>query len=195
MPAGSSSADTAHRWNRRYSGLSTYELQPAREWLSICQHYLPSSGLALDVAMGAGGSAAFLVKHGYTVLGIDISIHGVRLAKKRCPEIRAVVGDTAHLPFQLPPLDLITNFYYLDRNLCRQYQSLLKPDGLLLFETLTKEVLKVKPELTPDNLLDAGELHQIFQDWRILIYEEKWVSTSRGTQKAIARLAARPPLV
>lgn len=196
MPSGNSaSSKIARRWNQRYTEMTISDFQSERDWLPLCIEYLPVAGIGLDIAMGPGGSATFLVQRGLSVIGVDISIQAVQMAKQRCPKILAVVGDTLFLPLQLPPLDLITNFYYLDRTFCKKFQNLLKPDGLLLFESLTKNILQIKPELTPENLLDTGELHDIFQDWRILAYEEKWVDTSRGTRKAIARIAARPPLV
>ena len=77
-----SSAD-AIKWNERYrSGMET-GFETPRKFLIEQARYLPDRGLALDIAMGLGGNAGFLIERGLHVIGVDISEVGIRRAKDR----------------------------------------------------------------------------------------------------------------
>lgn len=180
------------RWNARYAQSASATTAP-RSILTQNRALLTGGGLALDVAMGVGANAAFLIEQGWRVVGVDRSDVAVFQAKSRDPRIQAVIADMLH--FWLPPqsFDLILNLYYLDRGLWPVYQTALKPGGLLIIETLTLDMLDMRPELPPDFLLQPGELRRAFHDWDILLYREGWIASDHGTQKAVASLIARRP--
>src|SRR5258708_39841285 len=102
----------AIRWNERYRDLAGEPPTP-RDWLLEQQAWLPAGGLALDVAMGQGGSAGWLLEHGWRVVGVDISGVAARRARARWPRLMAVVADLDGLVLPERAFDLILNFYYL----------------------------------------------------------------------------------
>jgi len=181
----------AFRWNNRYrnEGYARY-LKP-RPFLVQNAHLLPSNGWALDVAMGVGANAGFLLERGLQVVGVDIADVAVRYAKSTLPDLQAVIADLCDLSFLTGPFDVIVNFYYLERGLWQQYPNLLKPGGLLFFETLTVDMLQIKPDLDPGNLLESGELSRAFRGWEILVDREGVDRAQNGSLKATASLIAR----
>ena len=72
-------------------------------------------GRALDLACGTGNFSVLLVKAGFEVLGVDLSEHMVREAKKKAPEVDGgldfVVGDVRALPLRGRLFDLVTCVY------------------------------------------------------------------------------------
>src|SRR5512146_932640 len=88
--------EDALRWNARYqtseSGEYANFLEP-RPFLVQNAHLLPPTGVALDIAMGLGGNAGFLIHQGFSVVGVDISDVAVRRARKNMPGLMGVIAD------------------------------------------------------------------------------------------------------
>lgn len=184
----------SERWNDRYlheKRFATFN-QP-RSFLVENALFLPRTGFALDVAMGLGGNAGFLLGRGLHVVGVDISSIAVRRAKDRFPQLMAVIGDLTH--FRLLPgvFDVILNFYYLQRDLWSAYRNALSPGGVLFIETLTQEMRQINPEIDPSYLLEAGELRRAFLDWEILVYRESWIDTDGEHSRPVSSLVVRRP--
>ncbi len=183
----------AHRWDERYRQDLQSRSRSPRPLLVENAGRLPVGGLALDVAMGPGTNAAYLLERGLQVVGVDVSAVAVGWAKARWPELMAVVADLNHFCLPGDTFDVVLNFYYLQRELWSAYRRILKPGGLLLIETFTQDMLAVKGEIDPQYLLEPGELRAAFQDWDILVYREGWVNSDHGNRRAVASLAARRP--
>jgi SAM-dependent methyltransferase len=182
------------RWDKRYQDeINFSQFQDARPYLGENMHLLPASGLVLDAACGLGNNAALMLDRGYNVVGVDISGIGLHRAQERLPALMAVQADLNHFEFPNECFDVILNFYFLERSLFQAYNRWLRPGGLLIFETLTLEMLSIKPDLNPDFLLKPGELLKCFQGWVILDYQEGTL-TGDDKQKSIARLIARKPV-
>ena len=167
-------ASDALRWNKRYRGRPAEDPPAPRGWLLEQQAWLPASGLALDVAMGLGGSAGWLLGRGLRVVGLDISEVAARRAKARCPALQAAVVDLAGLSLPERAFDVILNFYYLDRALWPQYARALRPGGLLYFETFMRPAdgPPAPGDQNPAYVLEPGELRAAFAHWRILADHE-----------------------
>lgn len=178
----------AIKWNERYRSEAFHG---PRDFLIEQAHYLPERGLALDIATGLGGNAGFLIERGLRVIGVDVSEVGLRRAKDRWPALMAAAIDLAR--YRWPPcsFDLILNFYYCQRDLWPTFRSLLKPGGVLIFESLTIETLRVRPDYQPDYLLQPDELRRAFADWNVLVYREGWIEMKARSPRAVASLVAR----
>jgi len=182
----------AKRWNERYledKRFTTFT-QP-RPFLLDNARFLPEGGLALDVAMGLGGNAGFLLERGLRVLGVDISWVAVQRAKEQYPDLMAVNADLNDFYLPDQTFDVILNFYYLQRDLLIAYQRALRPGGMLIMETLTLDILHIHPGTDPKYLLAPGELRQAFAEWEILVYREGWEESRAGQPQAVASLVAR----
>jgi tellurite methyltransferase len=184
--------DDAVRWNYRYQNNSSLvEKRPAKFLLENL-HYLPPRGLALDVAMGSGRNANILVSRGLSVIGVDISVTAVHFAKVNNPGIAAVVMDLNSFQFPSHLFEIIINFYYLQRNLLKDFPRLLKPGGIVVMETLTHKMIEIHPETPKDYLLGKGELKQYFgREWQVIKYREGWIQAGFEKQKPVASIIAR----
>ena len=188
-----SNSDAA-RWNKRFREEVRYSsFERPRPFLVENAAHLPTSGLALDIAMGLGGNAGFLMERGLQVVGVDISSVAVQRAKERLPSLMAVKADLAQFYFPPATFDVILNFYYLQRGLWLQYQRALRPGGWLVFETLTQEFLTIQPEIDPEYLLAPGELSRAFPSLETIVYHEGWSSGETGHPRPVASLLARAP--
>jgi hypothetical protein len=185
-----SSAD-AIKWNERYRSEQFFGLL---DFLIEQATHLPVDGIALDIATGLGGNAGFLIERGLRVVGVDVSEVGVRRAKDRWPPLMAAVIDLARYRWPSCTFDVILNFYYCQRDLWPTFRSLLKPGGVLIFESLTIETLHVRPDYQPDYLLQPDELRRAFADWDVLVYREGWITIADHSPRAVASLVARHPV-
>jgi tellurite methyltransferase len=178
-------------WNQRYSSDSSNWLGPPRSLLRDNAIILPSGGLAFEAAMGMGNDLPFLLEKKFQVLGVDRSEVAVKYVHRQYPTIWTILADLCN--FRLPDnkFDLICNFYYLNRQLCHQYYRSLKPGGILLIETLADDMLTIKPDISPENLLKPGEVLGLFSDLDIIHHSEGWIESDHGGQKAVASLVAR----
>jgi len=182
----------AMRWDERYRNYARYDTyERPRPFLVEHAHLLPSTGLALDAAMGLGGNAGFLLERGLRVVGLDISGVALRRARNRLPGLMAVQSDLNFPPLQSSNFDVILNFFYLQRELWPFYLRSLRPGGYLMIETLTMDMLERQPEINPQFLLQPGELIEVFSSLTLLTYREGWTESEQGHPRATAALLAR----
>ena len=181
------------KWDERYRDYPKNWFTRPRPILEEHEHLLPASGLALDIAMGAGENSSFLINHGLSVIGIDISGVAVRQAKQLNPKISACIANLEEFSFPPGIFDVIMNFYYLQRGLIPKFQQMLKPGGLVIFETLTRQTLLEKPDISPRMLLAENELASLFTGWEVLFYREGRIRSDHGKMKSIASIITRLP--
>jgi tellurite methyltransferase len=188
------SMDDAERWNRRYKTERRYSFEYPRKLLTDRADLLPSHGLTLDIAMGLGGNAGFLLEHGLSVVGVDISYVAVRRVKSEYPAILAIVADLNHFYIPENTFCVITNFFYLQRNLWASMINGLVADGVLFVECLLERMLSIHPEINPEFLLKPGELKQAFDascydgKIKILQYHEGWQEDNTSHPRATASM-------
>ena len=150
-------------------------------------------GKALDVAMGEGRNAVFLAKNGFTVDGCDISETAIKKALELAKEMQVYIhAFTADLEtYRLPEnrYDVISCFYYLQRDLFAQMKAALKPGGMIIYETYTTENLErgFDGPKNKDYLLQPNELLNAFKDLRIIYYREMVVDGKKAVASLIAR--------
>lgn len=119
-------------------------------------------GRALDIAMGQGRNAAFLVQNGFSVLGVEREPVAIERARQRCgPGIETLQVDLEK--GWLPPPDafeLVLVVNYLQRDLFPALEAAVRPGGALLYETSTSPRMRAEFRLQPNELLRAfGGLH------------------------------------
>ncbi len=166
------------RWDTRYAQFLDSKLptQP-RDFLMTWLPSLPKTGLALDIAAGAGRHSLALAEHGLTVHAVDISFEGLRLLKRatRPPEkIVPIVLDLERGWLPHAQYDVIANFLFLERAVFPAVKQRLVSGGWLLIETFTVEQLTLphKKHLRRHFLLEKHELYDIFSDMEIVFYNE-----------------------
>ncbi len=199
MDTGDVREDAELFWDERYRSEEAVPERGPAAFLVEHRDLLPSSGRALDVAMGTGRNTLYLASLGYGVTGIDIS--GV--AEERCREeaerrglrIEAVQADLESYDLPKAAYDIVTDFYFLQRELAPALAAALRPGGVLVFESFTTEQRQFGwgPQQEAF-LLRPGELRSLVPGLEELEYREGLVESQsgRGT-KAVAGLVARKP--
>lgn len=189
------------RWNLKYEG-TTYIY--GKEGTAFLKEKLPllTKGKALVLAMGEGRNAVYLAENGFDVTGVDISEVGIekceRLAEERGVVVNSIVADLTDYDLGKEQYDLITNFYFYDRLILPRVVESLKPGGIFIFETYSRDHpkhSKFGPK-NPDYLVKPNELLEIFKSLRILYYEDTVTELDEGMHKgkaALIRLIARKP--
>jgi SAM-dependent methyltransferase len=112
----------------------------------------------LDVACGPGFVSETAAARGAQPIGVDIATAMVERARRRCPNLRFVVGDALRLPFRSASFDAVTmNFGILhvsqpERALAEAHRVLV-PDGRLAFTTWVEQG-NAEDEITETALAD-----------------------------------------
>jgi SAM-dependent methyltransferase len=156
-------------------------------------------GPVLDVACGRGRHALAAAEAGARVLGLDRNLEALRAlaAAARLHDLPVLpvqvdleTGDG--LPVGPGSCGAVLVFRYLHRPLAQALQAVLRPGGLLLYETFTRDQRDLgHGPRNADFLLDPGELAGLFPRLRTVHY---WEGVSAGPPAAaLARLAARRP--
>ena len=188
------------RWNRRYReryAERAYDFRPSRWLPEIGDRLVPpfAGARALDLACGPGRNTAWLAERGWTVDAWDISdaalmilineqedraAHGSKLPIA----VREIDLDTAKIP--PATYDLILNMLFLDRRLWPGMAAALRPGGLLVFETFVNLPGGRTSEVSPEHLLQPGELRAAFERLGLetVLYDE---DGPRGTARLLAR--------
>ena len=163
------------KWNHIYSQ-SGQERYPPVEVLAENDFLLPTTGTALDLACGLGANAIFLAEKGLAVTAWDISV--VAIDKLTAYAIRQGLSINARQEkitaesFTKCSFDVIVVSRFLDRTLSDAIIGALKPDGLLFYQTFTREKTSPRPPNNPDYLLGCSELLTLFSPLRVVFYRE-----------------------
>ena len=126
----------------------------------------------LDCPVGYGRHAVVLAEAGYRVTGLDRSQVQLAEAERRRGEAEwplLVRGDYRELPFADASFDAVLNLFtslgYLERNedvgVLREFRRVLRPDGVLVVETMHRDRLaRVHTARSWDRLPDGSFLVQ-----------------------------------
>jgi SAM-dependent methyltransferase len=185
------------RWDKRFQGKKFAFGKKANSFLRRHIALLPK-GKALDLAAGEGRNAVFLAQHGFKVDAVDISEIGLRktqaLAGKRKVKVHTILADLDTYQIKKGHYDLITNLYFLNRNIVPMIKRGLKKRGVVIFETylLEHRSLHTGGPKNPKYFLKPNEPLHLFKGFRILFYREG-IFQEGGRKKAIASLIAQKP--
>ncbi len=163
-------------WNKVYAEKSASDAVAASV-LQMHIELLPKQGRALDYASGLGGNAQLLAAHGLQADAYDLSPVAMDKLRQYADETGLPV-DTFVLDLEQSPLtesttyDVIVVSYFLHRNSLRMLADLLKPGGLLFYQTFSGEPFEQCGPSRPEFRLARGELLEVFKDLQLLFYRE-----------------------
>ena len=176
-------------WEEHYRTASHSEPQPP-DTLLTDNRTLLTGGMALDIATGSGRNAFFLAECGYRVIAVDRAESAALLvntyARSRGLSVDAVAADMLDINFGTERFDLITNFYFLERELIPRIKQSLKPGGLVFFETFTSYQIPRDDPRYRKFLIDPNELLTMFSDFFIMYYFER-IKGSKAVASMIAK--------
>lgn len=181
------------QWNERYRrGEHAGDAPDA--FLAGCAEYwnLLTSRKVLDLACGAGRHALYLAEQGFQTTAMDFAEAGLEAARKRAAG-RGLELETRMLDLEAPAtdvgaerFDVIVCIHFLHRPLFRAIKRALRPGGLIVYKTYTRDQLALPDGPTnPAYVLEPNELLREFCDYRVLRYEEK--ISGEGTAALLAQ--------
>ena len=84
------------------------EIQPAA-FRDFVDEYLSVDTHVIEVGCGPGRATLYLTRLGHEVTAVDLSLHSVRLARRRASKARFVVGTNLQLPFSDDQFDAVVS--------------------------------------------------------------------------------------
>lgn len=181
-------------WDRRYKEGVYSEATDPHQLLKDFWQFLPTGGRVVDIAAGTGRDLLFLASRGFKACGLDRSWEGLKLARtfldKNNQHLDAVQADALSLPLKRGVFDGVLIFYFLERQIMHELSALLKPGGVLFYETFLKRQNEIDRQRNPAFLLEDNELPGYFVDLEALFHEEG-IFTTEGKERAAARYIGR----
>ncbi len=169
------------KWNQRYQDGTQGNTAPDQFLADTFDRYIeplfPGAGYALDVAGGTGRHAIFLADKGWKVKLIDIAEAGIANARMKAArlsgEIEFATEDVTKFRAQGPLYDIITVFFFLQREILPELIRALRPGGLMIYKTYTDAQSNFAGGPTnPAYLLKENELLHLFPGFHVLHYAE-----------------------
>ncbi len=131
----------------------------------------------LDLACGSGRNGLWFLARGANVTFIDQDLS--TLATLTHPNARLLawnLEDASAPELSRESFDIVLVFNYLHRPLFPQIQACLKPQGVIVYETFTRQQAQMGRPKNPDFLLMENELNALFANWKPLHYFEGQLS-------------------
>lgn len=143
------------------------------------------SGSVLDLGVGYGRNAIFLSGRGFEVEGIDISKTGVErfleIAEKNGLKVKGKIDDITKFKMtkNYDVIISITTLQFLERDdvrhVIKNMKRHTKENGLNVITVFTED----NPNKNISCLFKKGELMKMYNDWKILEYEEKMIGPEK----------------
>jgi len=159
-------------------------------WVERWSHLLAPGARVLDVACGSGRHMKWLKQQGINALGVDRDEQA--LADLRALGFEVLVADLEQECWPLEPhiVDAVLVTHYLWRALWPDLKAVLKPKGMVIYETFSMGHEALGRPKNPDFLLRSGELLTAFADFHIIAFEE---GLELEPQRLLQRLVAQKP--
>lgn len=175
-------------WEEHYAHAVEINFTPAPLLIEAAEMLPP--GRAMDLASGPGRNALYLAGLGWSVVAVDASAAAIRVLRDRAAALRLSidthVADLDAGAFRIEPgaYDLISDFFYLQRNLFSQIKQGVRPGGVVVAE------IHLRDDQPHRFVLEPGELWAEFHGWKIHSYSEgRQARHSRPSARIIARRA------
>ncbi|OQX07895.1 MAG: methyltransferase type 11 [Thiothrix lacustris] len=177
--------------------------QPAPLMARFVTEFMPAHqiqpGQSLDIGCGAGRDMVYLAMHGWQMTGIDYIPGALQRAQYLAHSQHVTVttlqldletGEDPFVTFADGQFALITVARYLHRPLFPWLKRLLKPGGILIYQTFMQGSEQFGSPRNPNFLLKPGELAQVFAHTEILLDEVETLDDGRPVSAFICRQAA-----
>jgi len=162
-------------WDRHYLTREVEEQTPADVLISN-SHLLPGAGKALDYACGLAANGCWLAHRGFDVTAWDKSKIAINKIKQYSDQylldIKAEVHDLESSIQTSEQFDIVTVSFFLHRPTLGSLKKLLKPKGLLFYQTFSGDQMNDRGPSNPEFRLRHGELLDAFSGMNILYYRE-----------------------
>lgn len=167
---------SAEKWNARYREHGA-TWPSAASVLSENLHLLPDAGEALDLACGSGANALLLAEHGLQAHAWDVSDVALEKlnaeAESRGLSVMTACRDAVADGLPEAQFDVIVVSRFLERLLFAPLINALKPDGVIFYQTFTREKPDGEGPSNPDFLLASNELLRVFSGLRVLAFRDE----------------------
>ena len=170
---------------------------PPAAWVTEHAHLLSRSGLALDVACGRGRHAFWLASHGCSVIALDRDAEAIdQLQREAASRRLPIIGAVRDLESGSPSIgtglfDTIVVVHYLHRPIFPSLIDALRPGGVLVYETFTRQQAARGRPTNPAFLLMEGELRRLVEPLHILDWREGEFE-GRDVSSVVARKLPTP---
>lgn len=162
-------------WEAHYKSREVAEQTPA-DVLVMNQHLLSAQGQALDYASGLAANGIWLANRGYRVSawdGSQVAVDKVnQYARQQDLNLTAEVRDLESEWTATAGFDLLVVSFFLHRESLAGLSQLLRPGGLLFYQTFCGENINGRGPSNPDFRLKQGELLRVFSDLQLVFYRE-----------------------
>lgn len=140
------------------------------DWVVRHHEMLKPGGAILDLAAGKGRHSVFLADRGYDVTAVDINTDGLQELKRK--DIKVVQADLENgpWPFDKARFDSVVVTNYLWRALFPKIKEVLRPGGMLIYETFAMGNERFGRPRSPDFLLKEKELLELVSEFDVLDY-------------------------
>ncbi len=174
--------------------------QPAPLLARFVTEFMPAHQIqpeqGLDIGCGAGRDMVYLAMHGWQMTGIDYIPGALQRAQQLANSQHVTVTtlqvdlETGQDPFGAfadGQFALICVARYLHRPLFPWLKRLLKPGGVVIYQTFMQGSEKFGSPRNPNFLLKAGELADVFTGADILLDTVETLDDGRPVSAFIAR--------
>lgn len=186
----------AEKWNAIYARGEHIRNKPVQV-LCDYAYLLPRSGNALDIACGTGSNAIFLAQHGLDVAAWDISEQAIKLLREKALQMHLAIStricDVTMESIAENSFDTIVVSYFLDRKLIPALINALKHNGLLFYQTFSREYIDNTGPKNADYRLATNELLRLCHELKIVLYHEEGLigNTQQGFRNEVMLIGQR----
>jgi len=179
------SQTSQQKWDAHFADATLQT--PAEPCFALRQHshLLPFRGTGLEIACGLGGNARFLARCGLKVEAWDLSDNALTVlnnyASAHHLPIQPTIADMEQMLLPYQKYDVIVVSRYLQRDLFKQLEQALKPNGILIYQTFLAPVQDNAPR-NPDFYLQTGELIKRCPNLRTEVYGEGWLGNENSSE-------------
>jgi 2-polyprenyl-3-methyl-5-hydroxy-6-metoxy-1,4-benzoquinol methylase len=166
----------AEKWDRIYRSGRHCNAQAAAV-LSQHRYLLPQTGKALDLACGPGANAMLLAQCGLETHAWDISATVLdklaQCSRENNISIHLQQRDVVQQPPGAESFDVIVVSRFLHRQLIPSLIKALRQQGLIFYQTFTRDSIDDSGPSNPAYRLKENELLLLFAGLHVLLYREE----------------------